>query len=127
MDAVAQLRHYAGKATELSRLRERIADLEELLGLKDAIPLRIIGVQPKTLQMIGVLLRREFVSRDMAMTALYPNEEERTRNNIEVRICYARRFCRQHDVNIVTVHGSGWYIPAGDKVKLRAAIEACRQ
>ena len=107
------------REAELDRLRDRIYQLETLLGLKDIKP--IVGVfPPQYAEALGLLLKREFVS--------YEAFEAMGVNGIRVILTHMRRAIGDKDRKLIrTAHGRGAYIEAQDKPKVRVIIERLRR
>ncbi|WP_163150443.1 helix-turn-helix domain-containing protein [Bradyrhizobium uaiense] len=85
------------------------------------------GIEPMLAQVLGMLLAREFVTRDGLYTVLYedrPECEWPDEKILDVQICKLRAQLKKrgHKISIVTKFGEGWSIPAVDKMKIRAAI-----
>jgi hypothetical protein len=102
--------------SELQRLRDRVEELEALLGLTEDIPDEIVPAElairsnhngyfgPKVKAIIGMLLARP--------------------RNIPVLLSRSRKIMRAHGVEITTMWGKGWYLDGPNKQKLAAIV--CR-
>jgi DNA-binding winged helix-turn-helix (wHTH) protein len=113
---------------EMQRLRDRVEELEGMLGLgRDHVAelmvrLRLLDPEAKFL---GLLLRREFVSRDGAYAAIWGGRTESDQPDIrglDVYSCRLRKVLRKLDVEMVTVRSRGWFIPREQKEKLAALL-----
>jgi hypothetical protein len=111
---------------ELQRLRDRIEDLEIELGCTGNDPLRFLVIRQKERDLLGILLRRETMSKETACMALYGSLVERERPDdkiINVMLSRIRAALRRYDIKIESDYGVGWYIRAAEKAKLREIIE----
>lgn len=97
---------------------ERCEELERLLGLKTQFSLSV----PLTIteqKILGLLIAREYVTRDMAMVAMYGDRAEAHQPDTERLIdCHIKRIrqklTRAHGVEIKTKYSLGYYLtPAG--------------
>lgn len=116
---------------ELERLRDRVAELEDILGLTAEFPRSAFGIKPGKWQrstldpLLGLLLAREFVPHAAAYDAVFgarPEAEQPSLNCISVAIHHLRKALRPHGVAIKNLFGEGYYIEEADKKKLRAAL-----
>lgn len=113
---------------ENDELRERIANLEELIGLRIEVPL-VFGLTTAEAKMLGVLLKRELVSKEMAMTALYglrTGGAEVEIKIIDVFVCKIRAKLKRFGIVIETVWGRGYLIPQASKAKVFAMLHEAR-
>jgi hypothetical protein len=127
------------RMSELDRLRARVAELEDALGLTAEIPrslldpLRYVGTSHpwrKAIETIGVLLARPFVSRDVLFTVLYgerPECDQPGVKAVDMALTYARKSLATYGIKVVNVFGEGWYISDPDKAKLRAVIDGLNE
>lgn len=115
--------------SEVQRLQDRVEELEEILGLTAVIPNPLLkGVRPKvaSMQLLGMLLARPFVTRDAAYTVLFGDRlecEQPDIKYIDVILSNLRKALADHCVVINTDYGKGIYIDKDNKVRLRAVIE----
>jgi hypothetical protein len=119
---------------ETDRLRERVAELEDALGLTAEIPAELVprsiceGTsfgRPKVLEVIGVLLTRPFAHSAALFDALYgtrPECDQPQPQILSVYVCRVRASLRRHGIELKTRRGAGWYLTEDDKTKLRAVI-----
>jgi hypothetical protein len=127
--AAAMVRSPPAEA-EIERLRDRIAELEELITELTAPPngLRLAGFRPMEAAILGLLLRRNVVSWTQIYAVLYCGRSNPPMGTtIKVLICHIRKNISRHGVSILTSYGrSGdetlYRITAEDKAKLRAAL-----
>jgi hypothetical protein len=111
--------------TSRQDLLDRIAQLEEMLGLLDRPPVEALlnqrGLSRTTIKMLGLLARMTFVPRHVAYDAIYGEWPESKRpsdwaiSNL-VKLC--RRALRPLGVEIKNSYGEGWFIEPDDKKKL---------
>lgn len=119
--------------SELQQLRDRVAELEDLLGMMSAPALRQV-LRPAKNQwlkkcepMMGILLARHAVSKEQAFTALYgglPEADQPEPKMIDIVVHRLRQALTPHGIEIAVVWGVGWYMTEENKAKLRALIEA---
>lgn len=96
--------------TENEILRERVIELEELLGFRLTVPL-IFGLTGQEAKLFGFLLKREIVTKEQSMTALYTElwgEKEREIKIVDVFICKMRSKLKKFGITIETVWGRGY-------------------
>ncbi|MGA7807146.1 helix-turn-helix domain-containing protein [Bradyrhizobium sp.] len=112
----------------VDRLRGRIEELETLLGVDNSTTGRIreaLRLDVTLATILGMLLVREFVSRDGLYTVLYGDRPECDMpdpKGLDVLICKLRARLKPAGIQIKTRWADGWSIP--DKAKLRALINA---
>ncbi len=97
---------------ENDELRERIRTLEGALGCRLEVPLAL-GLTPKEGRLLGVLLSREFVTRETAMVALYgmlADGEEAQPKIIDVFICKIRRKLKPYGIALRIKWGQGYFM-----------------
>lgn len=112
-------------------LLDRIEQLESLLGVDRSITGRIrelFKLEPLHAQMLGMLLKREFVTRDGLYTVLYegrPECEWPEEKILDVQMCKMRAHLKRegHDITIITKWGEGWRLIQEDKAKINAALK----
>jgi two-component system cell cycle response regulator CtrA len=111
------------------RLQDRVEQLEEVLGLSRSSVSRMretFGIRPLQARTLGLLLSRDFVTRDGLYTALYgamPESKWPDDNVLDGHLCRLRRHLRPHGVVIRTQWGEGWHITAEDKTRIRAMLD----
>jgi DNA-binding winged helix-turn-helix (wHTH) protein len=104
--------------SELEQLRDRVEQLEGVLGLNLHLPsLNLTALQSK---IFGIMMTREIVSRDMFLDAIYGDRPEPDPKTIEVHLTLLRRKLSPHGICIRNSYGIGWYLTAADKAKLTA-------
>lgn len=107
----------------VQRLRDRILELEELLGLRerlDLIPLACdVHHRRRTQTVIRLLAARELVS-SVAIELAFG--VELSPKSTSVYVHFARRSLRSQGIVIRCDRGRGWYLTAHDRAKLRALM-----
>ncbi len=105
-------------------LRERIRDLEKLVGLSWAPP-RALGLSPMQSKLLGVLLKhRTQCTYEAIMTALYGEREDPPGVEvIRAHVTHIRRLLDPHGIQIKRLWGSGYYITPEHIAKLNALYE----
>lgn len=105
-------------------LRDRVVELEALLGLKRTVP-RALGFTPREEEIVGLLLKLENISREQMMVAMYGDRPEPPDWRIlDTFMCRVRKRLRRADIDIVTVWGRGWLLTKENKAKLAKLLEA---
>jgi DNA-binding response OmpR family regulator len=96
--------------TENDELREKIASLESMLGIRIEVPL-VFGLTNQQAKVLGMLMKREIVTKEMAFTALYglrTGGADVEIKIIDVFICHVRRKLKPFEIEIETVWGQGY-------------------
>ncbi len=126
MDLQARL---AVVETENAQLRERVAQLEDLLNL-EAPWTGLLGLTPAEGVVLTLLMRRDIVSKAQMMAALYagrPDGGEEVGVKItDVFICKLRRKLKGFGVSIDTVWAIGWRMKQADKDAVNALAQQVR-
>lgn len=134
----AQIAFLAGMKREFEAREDRIDELSELLGIKPGLPC-LIHLQPDSKRIARILATRAgLVGRGVIYAAVYGGKPECDQPGpkiIDVQICRIRKAFAsfasgftdpaQRAVNTVTIlteHGCGWHIPAGQKPKARELL-----
>jgi DNA-binding response OmpR family regulator len=110
-------------AAETMRLRDRIDELERLLGMRPMLP-RIWKLTPREADVFGILLKRQVMSQTQLFEAIWGGDSDRETKIVEVMICKLRAKLRPHGIAIRTEHGVGYFIPPASKAAARALIAA---
>jgi hypothetical protein len=118
-----------GGISEIQRLRDRIEELEGLLGIgcEDLDRLAVLGLPAICSTILGLLLKRAVVSREAAYVVVYGNRPETEQPQIkglDVYVWRIRQRLRLHNVELKTQFRVGWYLTSGDKAKIKALIGA---
>ena len=123
--AIATLKHVAGRANELQALRDRVEELEAILGLAGVAGIEHLPLTRSQAAILGMLCRRDFCSRDSLFVALYGARTEVLQPEvrvIDVYICRIRRLLGERGIVIQNRWGVGWWLKAEDKAKVRLWI-----
>ena|SRR5579871_3436151 len=110
---------------ELERLRDRIAELEELVGLHERIPWWLgTKLTPMQAKLLSLLLKRELVSQETACIAIYGNgvDSRPAPKIIDTFVHHIRQKLKPYSVKISNAWSRGYYIDAENKQKLRELI-----
>ncbi len=107
----------------IEELRDRVEELEGLLGLHVSIP-DPYGLTPMEKKYVGILLRRNIASREMFLTAIYGGLSERTSHNVGVHIKSIRRKLAPWGLTIRNRWGEGYYLDAEARTALKEACAA---
>lgn len=129
LQAIESLKHFAGKANELQSLRDRVEELEELLGIagEPFEAFHSLPLTPPQKAILGLLYKGKMVRRETAYTAIYGGRAECDQPDeriIDVRLVVVRKVLSQFDIFIETQWGVGWFMTAENKEKLRELIQA---
>jgi two-component system cell cycle response regulator CtrA len=123
---IDSLRHHAGHANELQRLRDRCEELEELLGIK-CDPLLSLGFPQLATSMLGVRMAQPRCRRATLYVAVYGNRQECDQPNdkiVDVTVCKLRQKLKPHGADIVTDWGVGYHIPPASKDIINRLVAA---
>ncbi|PZU43911.1 MAG: heavy metal resistance protein CzcR [Microbacterium sp.] len=106
---------------ENDELRERIVQLEEMLGFRTPLPLewRLTG---REAGVVGFLLKRPLATKSEIMSALYSLQIDDAPHEkiVDVFVCNIRKKLRPFGVKIQTVWGQGYSIDASTRARLSA-------
>lgn len=109
--------------SELEELRDRVEQLQAALGMNITLP-DATGLTPLKAKMVGILLKRDIVSREMFLDLMYGNRpDEPGAQTIDVHLCQIKKRLSNHGIDIKNRYGAGWYISAPDKAKLKSLME----
>lgn len=111
-------------------LMDRITELEAQLGIRNDIP-PMFGIPRNMGALLAMLLKREVVTRDGALLAIYsgmPNtwDKEPDPKIIDVFICKLRVRLRKYGVKVSCKWGLGYFMDGENKRKLRDLIAQSR-
>lgn len=127
LTAIDSLRHFAGKANELQLLRDRVEELEELLGLsreKQHVFWRL-KLTPTQRAFISLLYYGGLLRRHAVFSALYGARlecDQPEEKILDVVLSKARIELSLHGICVQTQRGVGWFMTMDNKLKLRALI-----
>ncbi|GAC1572940.1 MAG: hypothetical protein NVS3B5_02120 [Sphingomicrobium sp.] len=117
------------RMSEVQRLKDRIEELEGLLGMGEddaTLILAATGLSLTACKMVGVIRKRASVTtKDMLYTMLYGDRSEGDQPDpkiIHVEICKARAGLRSFGIEIQTVWGIGFRMDPGSRRKLAALM-----
>ena len=110
-------------ASETVRLRDRIEELERLIGLR-TVPPRLWGLTRQESDVLGILLRRQVMTHAQLFEAIWGGDSECNIKIVEVVVCKLRAKLRPHGIAIRTEYGVGYFIPPDSKATARARIAA---
>ena len=110
-------------APETVRLRDRVEELERLIGLR-TVPPRLWGLTRQEADLLGILLRRQVMTHAQLFEAIWGGDSECNIKIVEVVVCKLRAKLRPHGIEISTEHGVGYFIPPDSKATARARIAA---
>lgn len=109
--------------SETARLRDRVEELERLLGMRPVLP-RMWGLTGREADVVGILLRRQVMTHAQLFEAIWGGDSDRNIKIVEVLVCKLRAKLRPHGIAIRTEHGVGYFVPPDSKAKARAQIAA---
>jgi two-component system cell cycle response regulator CtrA len=113
-----------------TQLLDRIEALEQELGLKTEFPPEF-SIPRNMMPLLGILLKREIISREGALIAIYsgmPNSwgKEPDPKIIDVFICKLRTRLKKYGVKVSCKWGLGYFMDGENKRKLRELIARSR-
>lgn len=108
---------------EIERLRDRVEELEELLGMREIFP-RPWRLTAKESEVFGLLMRRPILSIPQLFSAVYGGDAEKSHKIIEVIVHNIRAKVKLFDISIQNEYGYGYFLPPESKQRARALIEA---
>jgi DNA-binding response OmpR family regulator len=110
----------------LDHALERVHQLEAMLGFRD---FEIHGFTKSQSVILGLLLRKQTVTKEMLHDALYGDRAEwdvPDPKTIDVLVCHLRRALKPHGIQFKTWYGIGYYMDEANKAKLRAFAQEQR-
>lgn len=113
------------QADTIESLRDRVEELETLLGADLNKPLMWLGFTSQQAEILGLLLKRQCASRDTISRYLWPNDGPEFQDNaIKVRIYQIRRKLNGMGIPnaIQSRWGQGYALWPGIKDKINARI-----
>jgi DNA-binding response OmpR family regulator len=105
----------------IENLRDRVEELETLLGLKTKLP-DAYGLSPTEEKFVGILLKRKVATSEMLMTAIYGGLTDRSIHNVGLHIWNIRRKLAPWGLTIKNQWGRGYYLDD----EARAALSQVR-
>lgn len=118
--------------TIIERLRDRIEELETVLGIgRDDVEVyrRAFGLTRDQAKILGLIAKRNVtVTRAAIHTVLYGTrpdcDQPEDLKIIDVHVCKLRKPLRDAGVEIKSDWGTGYYMMQADKAKMRAFLAA---
>lgn len=104
---------------ENEKLRERILELEDMLGMTFDAPLTF-GLTAKEAKVLGLLSKVPMATKEAIMSTLYfdrPNDMPEIKI-VDVFVCKLRRKLEAFEIEVETVWGRGYSLSAQGKAKL---------
>lgn len=115
--------------SETEQLRNRVIELEALLGVgNDDVSqlLRVLDATPQQAEIVGFMLRRAVATRDALLTILFGNRPECDHPEpklIDVQMVKVKRALDKVGIKVQTEWGyGGWALARADKAKLKAMM-----
>src|SRR5262245_7404384 len=105
-------------------LRERIRQLEEMVGIGLEVP-PMFGLTGKESALLGIMMERELTTKESALDLMYfdrPNDTPEVKI-IDVFVCKMRKKLEKFDVKIETVWGRGYRLPPDSKKNVQAYLK----
>lgn len=116
--------------SEIQRLRDRIEQLEEMLGIgrDTTLQLRLkLGLTKCQAKMLGILVKREVVSWEAMHFVLYGDRPEAdqpwSEANLRKHIVLLRRRLEPTGIKVDAVHGQGWMLGNEHKAKVKEIMQ----
>jgi two-component system cell cycle response regulator CtrA len=127
--AIEAMKNYAGKACELQLLRDRVEELERLLGLSQEKrdELFRLRLTPGRTAMLSLIYRGNLIRKEAALEAIYgarPECDQPDIKIIDVMLCAIRKRLKGYGITIENQHGIGWFMTPANKQKLRDLLDA---
>ena len=106
---------------ELDEARELIRQLEHLMRGSGYRAPECLGLSPRETEILGLLVARESIRRDVLMMALYGHRSDPPGTGVlSVYLCRLRRKLAPHGLTIESGWGQGWRLTPEMKARLRA-------
>ncbi|MGE4340332.1 MAG: helix-turn-helix domain-containing protein [Pigmentiphaga sp.] len=120
-----QARRIQELLARVQELEDRNEQLEGLLSAPVAAPMLEI-LTPTEGIVVGLLMKRELVTRDQLMVAIYsahPESKVADEKVCDVFVCKIRKKLSDFGVTILTRRGMGWVLPPESKEIMRSLSE----
>jgi hypothetical protein len=115
-----------GCSSEVSRLRDRVEELEELIGLK-VVGSRAAGLSVTQWLMAGLLLKRPLISREFAFRAIYggrPESDQPTDiRTVDQHMCRMKRRLKAYGIVVKNTAHEGYYLDASSRRRLKELVD----
>jgi DNA-binding response OmpR family regulator len=108
---------------ETARLRDRVEELERLLGMRPVLP-RLWGLTRLEADVFGLLLRRQVMSHTQLFEAIWGGDSERNPQIVQVILCKLRAKLRPLGIAIRNEYGVGYFLPPDSRAAARALLAA---
>jgi len=111
--------------SELQRLRDRIEELEQILGIDRSMTTRLraaLQITKDQARVLGMLLSRNIATHESLYIALYgarPDCDQPQFKILDVQICHLRARLKRHGIAVKTHWGEGWSVSPADKIQVR--------
>ena len=105
---------------ENDELREKVRQLEEIIGFHFRAPIAF-GLNRNEEMVLGILTKRDRLTKDQIMTALYsdrPNSPPEIQI-VGVYICRLRKKLRKFGIEITTIWGIGYALTPASKAIIK--------
>lgn len=113
---------------ENEALRDKILRMEEGLGMRLEVP-PLFGLTGQEAKVFGILLKRELVTKQQALDALYgdrPESDEAEIKIVDVFVCKLRKKLKPFGVAVETVWGRGYRMSAESKNAAAVLLDEAR-
>ena len=111
---------------ENEELRDRVAQLEEALGMRFDAP-AWMGLTVNEAKLFGLLMARDAVTKSGAMDVLYglgPDADVAEEKIIDAFVCTLRKKLDPFEIPVETNWGQGYFMTEASKQKARELIDA---
>lgn len=109
---------------ELSQARDRIEELEQLLGMKVPKPRPFKGMPDIRWNLLCLLVKHKMVTREMAFSALYGGrpEADQPANLLIINTSVSRLNRAIKPIRIKTARHVGYYLEKEDRQKIKSMM-----
>lgn len=112
------------RTAELIRLRKRVEELEGLLGVTDIPSKSVHGLTPRALQLLGLLLKREFIGHETGRVAMSGyGGDTMSKTYVGVYVNTIRKWLGDERGLLQNKYAEGFFIAPKDKPRVRQLIE----
>jgi two-component system cell cycle response regulator CtrA len=121
---VDQLARLEALEAENQRLRDRVTQLEEVVGFSIDLPI-FLGLTTHEARLFGALLKRPVWTKEQLLFALYSgrhDDEQPEIKIIDVYVCKARKKLARWGIEIETLWGQGYRLAPDMRTKALALI-----
>ena len=105
----------------VERLRDRVEELERLLGMRAILP-RLWRLTRREAEVLGILLKRQVMPQEQIFAAIWGGESDCSLKIVEVIISKLRAKLRPFGIEIRNEYGVGYFVPPDSKTAARAQI-----